>query len=106
MNELIDIQEKNINRIRLAVEAATGVDVLNTADARRTQKQVFARMIFTHKCLELGIFGDRIAYELRVAEGTIRYYVRKFEGEVRYNPIFAILVQTIENILSGDEHTI
>lgn len=106
MNELIDIQEKNINRIRLAVEAATGVDVLNTADARRTQKQVFARMIFTHKCLELGIFGDRIAYELRVAEGTIRYYVRKFEGEVRYNPIFAILVQTIENILSGNEHTI
>lgn len=106
MNELIDIQEKNINRIRLAVEAVTGVDVLNTADARRTQKQVFARMIFTHKCLELGIFGDRIAYELRVAEGTIRYYVRKFEGEVRYNPIFAILVQTIENILSGDEHTI
>ena len=106
MNELIDIQKKNINRIRLAVEAATGVDVLNTADARRTQKQVFARMIFTHKCLELGIFGDRIAYELRVAEGTIRYYVRKFEGEVRYNPIFAILVQTIENILSGNEHTI
>ena len=106
MNELIDIQEKNINRIRLAIETATGVDVLNTADARRTQKQVFARMIFTHKCLELGIFGDRIAYELRVAEGTIRYYVRKFEGEVRYNPIFAILVQTIENILSGDEHTI
>lgn len=106
MNELIDIQEKNINRIRLAVEAVTGVDVLNTADARRTQKQVFARMIFTHKCLELGIFGDRIAYELRVAEGTIRYYVRKFEGEVRYNPIFAILVQTIENILSGNEHTI
>lgn len=106
MNKLIDIQEKNINRIRLAIETATGVDVLNTADARRTQKQVFARMIFTHKCLELGIFGDRIAYELRVAEGTIRYYVRKFEGEVRYNPIFAILVQTIENILSGDEHTI
>lgn len=106
MNELIDIQEKNINRIRLAVEAATGVDVLNTANARRTQKQVFARMIFTHKCLELGIFGDRIAAELNVAEGTIRYYVRKFEGEVRYNPIFAILVQTIENILSGDAHTI
>lgn len=106
MNELIDIQDRNINRIRLAVEAATGVDVLNTANARRTQKQVFARMIFTHKCLELGIFGDRIAYELRMAEGTIRYYVRKFEGEVRYNPIFAILVQTIENILSGDAHTI
>ena len=36
MNELIDIQERNINRIRLAVEAATGVDVLNTANTRHT----------------------------------------------------------------------
>ena len=99
MNELIDIQEKTINRIRLAVEAATGVDVLNTADARRTQKQTFARMIFTHKCLELGIFGDRIAAELNVAEGTIRYYERKFSSEVKYNTRFSTLVQTINSIL-------
>ena len=99
MNELIDIQDININRIRLAVEAATGVDVLNTADARRTQKQTFARMIFTHKCLELGIFGDRIAAELNVAEGTIRYYERKFSSEVKYNTRFSTLVQTINSIL-------
>lgn len=99
MSKDIDIQNKNINRIRLAVEAATGVDVLNTTDTRRTQKQVFARMIFTHKCLELGIFGDRIASELKVAEGTIRYYECKFSSEVRYNTRFSTLVQTINSIL-------
>ena len=100
MNKLIDIQDRNINRIRLAVEAATGVDVLNTANTRRTQKQVFARMIFTHKCLELGMFGDRIAAELNVAEGTIRYYERKFSNEVKYNTRFSTLVQTIGELLS------
>lgn len=99
MSKDIDIQNKNINRVRLAVEAATGVDVLNTADARRTQKQTFARMIFTHKCLEMGIFGDRIASELKVAEGTIRYYERKFSSEVKYNTRFSTLVQTINSIL-------
>ena len=99
MSKDIDIQNKNINRVRLAVEAATGVDVLNTTDTRRTQKQIFARMIFTHNCLEMGIFGDRIASELKVAEGTIRYYERKFSSEVRYNTRFSTLVQTINSIL-------
>ena len=99
MSKDIDIQNKNINRVRLAVEAATGVDVLNTTDARRTQKQIFARMIFTHNCLEMGMFGDRIASELKVAEGTIRYYERKFSSEVRYNTRFSTLVQTINSIL-------
>lgn len=92
---------KRIEKIKSAIQEATGLRFEQYTAPGRERKNFFARMIFINMCLtKERMVPEKIANIVKRDRTTVMHCVKIFQGEVDYNVTFREMLNSVEKILS------
>jgi hypothetical protein len=107
LNKIIIIDTKNknekyynLNKIKDAISAVTGLTFNEYTTRSRRKEFVYARMLFAHYCFTVeNMQLLDIAGILKRDRATLFYAIKKYNDDVKYNPKFRELVNNIKKVL-------
>jgi hypothetical protein len=93
-------QRYNLERLKEAIHAVTGLSFEEYTARNRCKEFVYARMLFAHYCFVVeNIPILEIAGILKRDRATLIYALNKYNDDVKYNPKFRELVNNIKKVL-------
>ncbi len=90
-------------RIRHAIREVTGLRFEDYTTPSRKRGLFYARMIFGHHCMEIGMSKSEIARRLNRKHSSVVYFLRRYEDDVICTPAFRRIALEVEQILGETE---
>lgn len=96
----LDTNFENLVRLNRGIKDATGLCFSDYTANHRKRYGLYARLIYTDRCRNMGMDNKRISLILNRDRATIAYYLGKYDDELKYNPEFRELAQKVEDKLN------
>jgi hypothetical protein len=94
---------RSVDEIIDAIKSVTGMDIFQYTRRDRRVDGFYYRMILAHHMSAARAPVRDIATAINRNRTTVYYCVKKYADEVKYNHIFRLLAERVENKLKDDQ---
>ena len=92
--------EEIVNHVSEAIHEVTGISFAEFTERIKKMEYVYARMMFTHNCFNLGMNIREISKYLFRDRVTIIHSLKKFDDEYRYNKQFRMMADRVKELIN------